>query len=538
MNVKNPQELAKEIDKNLSANDLLSAMINAEALILINKSAGLAYKGVIELRQGNYDAAESALLESYQLNNRQNLALANLIPLYLRKKDYKKALAYGEQAYKHLRDNQSVAVNYSAALLQEQKAEQAIEILLPFLDANKPNISVLTGLISAYRSLFMRDEADNLLKLAEDHFGDRHEVIRLKADTLSERSPEEALKSFKLALEIDPYNVATRWNMSLVQLRLGEFEEGWINYDNGLLPEVGKIGRPLPKLFEGLKRIIHKSELNPEKWTIVVAEQGIGDQVLFLGVMQEFLSEYPKSIYITEKRMQSIVKRSFDKLNVYPYGLGGLLQGNKTLINGILPIGSIQKFYRSNSESFERRKNVYLEPNNEKTKRYREILLERARGRKIVGISWKGGYWERAQRTKTIELEHWSKLLEKKDCLYVPLQYGDVTADKKYTEGSDNLIWIEGIDFKKDLDSWLSLACACDHIVSVSTALVHFAGAAGMNISLLLSDKGAPFIWGLDQQTSIAYKNIKIYRQKKGEVISDFFDRLATTELVDVLRRN
>ena len=87
------------------------------------------------------------------------------------------------------------------------------------------------------------------------------------------------------------------------------------------------------------------------------------------------------------------------------------------------------------------------------------------------------------------------------------------------------------LDFKKDLDGWLALACACDDIISVSTALVHFAGAAGRSVHLLLSDRGAPVIWGLEGEESIAYPDIKIYRKKSAETTELFFEGVAVKAL-------
>ena len=46
------------------------------------------------------------------------------------------------------------------------------------------------------------------------------------------------------------------------------------------------MGRNLPDRVKRLKRA-DKEKINKEKWTIVVSEQGIGDQVLFLSVMRE-----------------------------------------------------------------------------------------------------------------------------------------------------------------------------------------------------------------------------------------------------------
>lgn len=525
-------KLASQADEALKANDLEKALAIAEKILQSNRSAGLAYKGVVALRQEKYELAEEYLLESFQLNAKQHLALANLIPTYIKKRDFKKAVAFGEQAFAVMPKNQSVCINYAAALLQEQGYTKALEILKPQLDPENPNVSILSGLISCYRSLFMKEEAEELLKIAEKHFGDKHEIIRLKADTLAERSPQEALVSFKAALEKDPTNIATRWNMSLVQLRLGEFAEGWLNYDNGLLAEVGKIGRPLPKLFEGAERVVDMEQLDPNKWTFAVCEQGIGDQVLFLGVLRQFLRDYPKTVLIAEKRFQPILIRSFPDLPVASYGSGPFLAANSKIVNGFVPIGSFQKKYRSSKEDFIANRQTYLSPDQAKVQKFREILLKKTGAKKIVGFSWKGGFWERAQKTKTLDVELWDPIFKHEDVIFVSLQYGEVSKEKDYLAGRfKNIRWIDGLDFKKDIDGWFALICACDDIISVSTALVHFAGAAGRSVHLLLSDRGAPFIWGLEGDRSIAYQDIKIYRKKQDQANEEFFQNVADKAL-------
>ncbi len=524
--------LGKLAEDAIKENNIPNLIEAANSILKINRSAGLAYLGVASLRKDEYELAEKYLLESFQINGKQHLALANLIPTYIKLRDFKKAVAFGEQAFEVLPKNQSVAINYAAALLQEQSFDKAVDVVLPHLDEVNPNSAVISGLISAYRSLFNRDEADRLLLIAEQHFGEKHEIIRIKADTLAERDPVEAIKYFRAALDKEPNNVATKWNMSLVQLRLGEFQEGWINYDCGLLPEVGKIGRPLPKLFEGSKCIVSTDEIDPEKWTFAVCEQGIGDQVMFLGVMPRFLSDYPKSILIAEKRFMPILRRSFPNMPVYPYGAGPLLASNESLVNGYMPIGSIQKTYRSTKEQFMDIRQSYLKPDEVLVNKFRQTLLEKTGAKRIVGFSWKGGFWERAQKTKTMEIDLWDPIFRNQETIFVSLQYGEVSKEKAHLASKfNNIRWIDGIDFKKNLDSWFALMCACDEIISVSTALVHFAGAAGKSVNLLLSDRGAPFIWGLKDNYSIVYPNIKIHRKSLQENNDVFFEKVADKAL-------
>ena len=127
----------------------------------------------------------------------------------------------------------------------------------------------------------------------------------------------------------------------------------------------------------------------------------------------------------------------------------------------------------------------------------------------------------------------WDPIFRQDDVIFVSLQYGEVAKEKAYLKSRFmNIRWIEGVDFKKDLDGWLALACACDDIISVSTALVHFAGAAGRSVHLLLSDKGGPFIWGLDEVSSIVYPDIKIYRKKLAQSTESFFEEVASKALI------
>lgn len=525
------KSIATEIDKKLLSGDSEGLESLLEDLLNQNRSAGLAYKGIYALKKDDLDRAEDALLESYRLNPKQNLALANLIPVYIKKKDFKKAKSFGELALAAMPKNDSVKLNYSAALMQDQDYKAALEILEPLYQKGNKSLPLLTGLISCYRSIFNTSKAHELLEETEALFPEKPEVSRLRADTLAEQDPRNALVYFEKSLSVSPNNIATKWNMSLVQLRLGIFEAGWLNYDCGLLPEVGKIGRPIPKLFEKVPRITDPEKLDPNKWTVAVAEQGIGDQILFLGVLKQFLERYPKTILVAESRMTKILERSFPNCPVYPYGIGPVIATQSDLCNGYIPIGSLQKSYRSSREDFERGKSIYIIPDRDKVERFRKELLEKTSAKKIIGFSWKGGYWERQQKTKTLDVERWGPIFESKDVIFISLQYGDVKKEKVFlSKKYNNVRWIDGIDFKKDLDSWLALACACDEIISVSTALVHFAAAAGTPVHLLLSDLGSPFIWGLEGDKSIAYQDVSIYR-KRSDQTDDMFFRLVSNKI-------
>ena len=68
----------------------------------------------------------------------------------------------------------------------------------------------------------------------------------------------------------------------------------------GFAKEVGTMGRNLIPQVKVLPRADRNKDFDPEHWTLVVVEQGIGDQILFLSVMEEAIEEF-KNIFLLWK---------------------------------------------------------------------------------------------------------------------------------------------------------------------------------------------------------------------------------------------
>ena len=267
--------------------------------------------------------------------------------------------------------------------------------------------------------------------------------------------------------------------------------------------------------------------LDPDKWTLFCAEQGLGDQVLFLGTLREALVRAPKAAIVGEDRMVSLLQRSFPELQVYTYGLTAGLGKQQHRINGVFPIGSLMRHFRGSLKSFDKHRQAYIQPDPDVVAKYRKTLGGHLPGKRLIGISWRGGFWERQRRTKSFEFELFSRFMKNSDDRFIALQYGDVSEEKALVKKMGwPVTFIDGIDFKKNIDGWVALACACDRIVSVSTALVHFAGAAGKRVDVLIGDYQAPFIWGLEQGRSLPYEGVYVHRKAGGESVEQFFDRV------------
>ena len=108
------------------------------------------------------------------------------------------------------------------------------------------------------------------------------------------------------------------------------------------------------------------------------------------------------------------------------------------------------------------------------------------------------------------------------------LQYGDISKEVSYLrEKKHDLIVFPELDFKVHIDDWVAIAGACDGIISVSTALVHFAGAIGQKVAVVMPGEQGPWHLGLQDTESMAYKNVKIFRPTSEESLPQLIERVS-----------
>ena len=481
----------------------------------------------IEMRRGAHQKAEVLFLKALSLDPEHALALGNYGQLLASQSKFKQALPRCEAAFKRFPKNEIYALNYANCLADADRMPEGIELLRPFANADKPSIRVLTGLSALLRANLEPEEALSVLERAQSLYPEEKELERSIADVFSELDPYKASEIFGKVEATAKNKVSLRWNWSFVELRLGNFKKGWELYENGLSEVIGKIGRPLPAVVRVFTPCTRLEELDPSKFTLFICEQGIGDQVLFLGCFQRVIKQFPKAVLIAEDRMLPILRRSFPNISVETFGFAYSMAAQKHRLNGAFPIGSFQRNFRDSAEAFRKFQEPFLSWDKDKSAKYRRAIENRRGKKELIGIAWTGGFWDRQKKTKSFPIEAFGRLMKDDRYSFIALQYGDVSIDKKFCEESGlPVTFFSGVDFKKDLDSWLALACACDRIISVSTALVHFAGAAGMRVDVLMGSTQGPFIWGLQDGPSLPYRGVSTWRKTRSESAEEFFDRM------------
>lgn len=426
-------------------------------------------------------------------------------------------------------------LNYTAkrlllnALLDTAKFEEALSLSIECQEAIPEDRDFMLSEAAALKGLMRPIDSLKVIdKILKIHRGDRV-AHRLQADIFADSDSRLGIKLYKEILSSernDHPEVQLRWNSCIHFLRARDFDEGWKNWELGFHKDVGTMGRQIPAQLRESPRA-EDSPPKADHWALVCAEQGIGDQILFLSALKEFIEEYKNVIVAAEHRMVSILQRAFPNAYVTSPGIVEAWRKLPLKKQGWTPMGSILPRYRKQASDFAANRAPFLSVDETKLLYYRDLLSKEANGRPVIGISWRGGYWELQQATKAMTLADWATITRGK-VLCVNLQYGDVTSeiDEERKKGA-NILDFPKLDFKRDLEDWMAIAGACDGIISVSTALVHFAGAIGQKVGVVMPEPQGPWHLGVDDTWHLVYPNVFIFRRGVDETDQSLIERVS-----------
>ena len=489
-------------------------------------------QGFLALAETKFDTAIEYFKKATLFPNCEWEPYANLTKLLSSRSQHKEAIPFAKKAHKLKPDDITIGRMLVNSMLDSEISEEIVTICDHFLTLIPNDVEFKLAKASATRFFGNFGQAflliDEVLKVNPDHLV----AMRLQADIVAEQDSTAGIKLYDRLCEKSMQlkgSVATnlKWNMCLHLLRTRDFKRGWEFWELGTTKEVGSMGRTLPKYLHGLTRADQLKSIDPDKWTLVCVEQGIGDQILFLTAMNEFIEEFQKVIFVCEERMQPIIRRAFPKLQLASPGLIEAWRDTQLPSNGFVPLGSVLARYRPSEQSFVDNRRAFLQVDGDMYHHYRKILTEVSKGRPIVGISWKGGFWESQKRNKALEISQWLPIFER-GAVCVNLQYGKTKEEEDYIESlGHTLVSFPKLDFKRNLDDWMAIAAACDGIISVSTALVHFAGACGQKVAVVMPEPQGPWILGTHDDWSLAYPEVSIFRRNRTESVRDLVDRIA-----------
>ena len=468
--------------------------------------------------------------------NRLDEALASFDKAIKFKPDYPDAFNNRGVAFKKLKRFDEALASYDQAIVLNPNQASVFNNLgntlqeLKFLDKALNNYDKAIAIKSDYAEAhFNRGNALQELDRYDEAVASYDQAIAIKSDyaeaysnrgvSLKELNRyEEALTSYNQAIAIKPNYIDANLNLSLCNLMLGNFNEGWQGFewrwlDNKFDSKPLKSNKPAWDFKKTDRRLF------------VWAEQGIGDHIFFGRLLSELIEDVPNLLVQVDKRLIPIFNRSLPKIKFYPTkNLDP--QSNSRVPESDYDIhvsmGSLCQYLRNDEKDFDRSQCKFLKDNEIKTLEIKKDLLDLTpSNNKICGISWRS-VSKNTGVNKTISLKYFINALDLEGYTFVSLQYGKTKGEIKEVkdEFGIDIISYEKVDNFLDIYGLASLIQACDVVISIDNVTCQLAGALGKKIHILLT-KTPYWTWVLgrrhpfESNDSLWYPLAKLYRQEK-----------------------
>lgn len=328
-------------------------------------------------------------------------------------------------------------------------------------------------------------------------------ALLTRADTLyADGQFAESLELLERVLAIEPGHPLARLNASSLYLMTGRFEEGW-----------PMTAARWETLLRGRRLVLDSPEWDrqPLEGTLLAwGEQGLGDQILCLGMAGELAALATRVVLAVDHRLVALAARSFRDFRVV-----SLTHCRRERADASVPFGDLGGTLRLRWEDFPRERASYLVADPGMTQATRRVFA--AKGKVVCGVAW----LSRAPRTgaqKSIPLAALAPILRLPGIVGVNLQYGDTRDDHKAlaAAGGGTLLQAAGVDRFADIDRLAAVVAACDIVITGSNVVAHLAGALGRPTCLLLPRAlGRQWYWHTGAGRSPWYPTVRMFSQSR-----------------------
>jgi Flp pilus assembly protein TadD len=387
-------------------------------------------------------------------------------------------------------------------------------------------LEAVDGQAVALRNLGRFDDAVEVLRPAlTAHPEDARLWNTLGVTLLQQGRPDESLPFFDEALRLDPRsataaaNRANAWfdladlaaaradfdlarrlarkphevaviDFAAATLRLaaGDLGEGWDAYE-------ARFSRDLPgaPLFDVPGRRWRPADRLDGQSFLVVAEQGVGDEVMFANVLPdliEALGPGGRLHLAVDPRLVELFARSFPGASVTAHVTDRVGTRRRRRapeaprsVQLWAPMGSLGRRFRRRLADFPATVG-YLRPDPARVARWRDWLGD---GPPAVGVTWRSGKVGGDRRRLYPPADAWAPLLRTRGVRIVNLQYGDADDELAAFRAATGVEILQppGLDLRDQLDDLAALCLALDLVVAVGNATAALAGACGAPLALV-----------------------------------------------------
>lgn len=440
---------------------------------------------------------------------------------WLDQMELEKAVACFRQVIE-LQPDHAEACNYLGSTLTSlEDYEEAERWLRRAIELDPNNGAALSNLGVALMEQRRLDEAEKAFAAANAASPDlANSLANLGALYLHQGRYTESIAMLRRALVIKPDHVDAHWNRSLSYLTVGDFEQGWAEYEwRRLRRATRQVNIPKP-LWDG-------GSLGSRR-LLLHAEQGLGDTIQFVRYAKQIKSTHPNAqiILACQKPLVPLLSRCEFLDEVYEQSKDQPLRFHLHA-----PLMSLPAILGSNDEESIPNEVPYLKVDQPLIEAW-SGKLERIQAVK-VGIVWQGNKKFASDRERSIPLEHFAHLARLDGVELISLQkgHGVEQIESKRTPWKDDRLSCEEIETGSTSEPWrlvtiegldepsppfmetAALIRNLDLVIACDTAIGHLAGALGMPVWTALP-LVADWRWQTGRGDSPWYPTMQLFRQK------------------------
>lgn len=410
-----------------------------------------------------------------------------------------------DKAEEHLRvamrlkpDFFDAILNYGALLTSQQKYEEALGYCQKARELNPESVEALTNEASVLACLNRRPEAlERFHKALAKKPEDASMHFNLGLVHYREPDLENSMKCYERALSIRPDYPEARAARAMQLLALGEFEEGWREYEwRWQANEFANDDFPFPR-WDG-------SSL-ADKTILVRIEQGFGDTFQFIRYTELLKQQGATVFFECVKALVPVISTC--------RGVDQVIERGDPLpeFDVYIPLMSIPTLVGTTVDTVPTTI-PYLHPEAKLVERWRSFLSEYD-GLK-VGVSWHGNKEKEYGRTRSFHVSELEPLAQLAGVKLFSLQQRDGIEELQDIEGRFEVVEF-GDDFDKSSGSFMDTAAVIanlDLVISCDSAVTHLAGAVGCETWLALPHP-AEWRWMYDREDTLWYPDHRLFRQ-------------------------
>ena len=316
---------------------------------------------------------------------------------------------------------------------------------------------------------------------------------------------DEALRAHEAAVERDPENAGARYNLALTELRLGDWERGWANYE-------ARWGfREVHRRRRRFRQPRWRGEALCGERVLLHAEQGLGDTIQFCRYAALVAARGGAPIV----QAQPAAERLMRSLAVVRTGLAetAVLGADPAEFDLECPLLSLPAVFRATVDMVPW-DGPYLGADLELAAEKLAQFPSRGPGLRI-GLAWTGNPRYKADHLRSMRLATLLPLLRgagrEIGPTWVSLQKGEA-AEQLADLPAEISLW-DGSSGDRDLAETAALVAGLDLVITTDTSIAHLAGAMGKPVWILLPHL-ADWRWMEASETTPWYPSARLFRQR------------------------